>query len=223
MLTLLAVACSNHVNVSGFIWVAYCRPTINSTKMILCEKEKKNICTNWPCCAWCFYPLLNLPSNQELLEKEIILEQSCHIHYVILGLFVWLYMVTLVFQNISDENSLLTWQNHDYHGTLFQMVRKDFWGRDWKDGSVVKSICYSCKGPRVICQHPQGASQPFVCNSTFRGSNSIFWPPWAPNTLVVHMCICWKTLKHKIKWIHFLISEPQVFSFPRQLNSKRKW
>lgn len=41
MLTLLAMASSNYGNVSGFIWVAYCRPTINSTKMILSENEKK--------------------------------------------------------------------------------------------------------------------------------------------------------------------------------------
>lgn len=43
MLTLLAMACSNHVNVSGFIWADYCRPTINSTNYV---KEKKNVRTN---------------------------------------------------------------------------------------------------------------------------------------------------------------------------------
>jgi hypothetical protein len=42
------------------------------------------------------------------------------------------------------------------------------WG--WRDGSAVKSIDYSSKGPEFNSQQPHGSSQPSVM-----GSDTLFW------------------------------------------------
>ena len=34
-------------------------------------------------------------------------------------------------------------------------------GEDCRDGSVVKRICYSCRGQGFNSQHPQGGSHPY--------------------------------------------------------------
>ncbi|KAM7339728.1 hypothetical protein ACRRTK_000343 [Alexandromys fortis] len=41
----------------------------------------------------------------------------------------------------------------------------------WRDGSVVKSIACSSKGPEFNSQQPHGGSQPFVIRS-----GALFWP-----------------------------------------------
>ena len=42
---------------------------------------------------------------------------------------------------------------------------------DWRDGSVVKSIACSSKGPEFNSQQPHGGSQPSVMRS-----GALFWP-----------------------------------------------
>lgn len=45
--------------------------------------------------------------------------------------------------------------------------------RDWRDGTVLKSIYYSCKGPESGSQHPHLAAHN-ACNSSSRGSDTLF-------------------------------------------------
>jgi hypothetical protein len=58
---------------------------------------------------------------------------------------------------------------------------KDFWASEighqlrsltmgWRDGSVVKSIDCSCRGPELNSQTPHGGSQPSVM-----GFDALFW------------------------------------------------
>ena len=44
----------------------------------------------------------------------------------------------------------------------------DCWG--WRDGSAVKSIACSSRGPKFNSQQPHGGSQPSVM-----GSDALFW------------------------------------------------
>ena len=102
--------------------------------MILCEKEKKNVPTNLKCCV-CWFSFLGLMRQSRIAGERSHVEWFCQFHHVILGSFVSSLMVTLVFQNTQDENSLPTWENQDSLGTTFQMLRKE----DFSVGTFVLS------------------------------------------------------------------------------------
>ena len=58
-------------------------------------------------------------------------------------------------------------------GYITQMITRLKYEEDrgWRDGSVVKSIACSSKGPEFNSQQPHGGSQPSVM-----GSGALFWP-----------------------------------------------
>jgi hypothetical protein len=54
--------------------------------------------------------------------------------------------------------------------------------------SMVTHSCCSCRGFGFSFQYFQGSSQLFHISS--RRSITLFWPPWAPDTHVVHILTC---------------------------------
>lgn len=50
-----------------------------------------------------------------------------------------------------------------------------FWG--WRNGSVDKSIWYSCRGPGLVSGTHMAAQ--ILCNSSSWDSGVLFWPSWA--------------------------------------------
>lgn len=71
----------------------------------------------------------------------------------------------------------------------------------WRDDSVVKSACCSCRGPRLSSHHPLGTA----CNSIFKSSWAL-WPVQAPahtypeaHTLVIKKPWCWLFLVYEMR------------------------
>ena len=69
--------------------------------------------------------------------------------------------------------------------TLVTPLKLWWLGRDWRDGSMVKSTGCSSREPRFNSQHPHSHSQPTVPPVPGESSNT-FWPLQAPGTHVVH-------------------------------------
>lgn len=67
-------------------------------------------------------------------------------------------------QNKNKQGRSEIFSAHSRKGQLLWSERKE---RDWRGGSLVKSICCSCKGAEFCSQHPHGSSQP--CVSTVPG------------------------------------------------------
>lgn len=58
---------------------------------------------------------------------------------------------------------------------------------DWRHGSVDKNSCCSCRGPVLVpSTHLVGHN---LLYSSFRGSHTFFWPPWAHmQALLIYEC-----------------------------------
>jgi hypothetical protein len=53
---------------------------------------------------------------------------------------------------------------------------KNIWGLERWLNSVVKSTCFSCRGPRSASHR-----------SSFKGADDLFWPPQTPSMNVMHI------------------------------------
>jgi hypothetical protein len=72
----------------------------------------------------------------------------------------------------------------------------------WRDSSVVKRTCCSCRGSELGSQHPCNSLQLSRTPSSPRESNTLFWTPKAStmNIVCIHICSL-KNHTHKNKYI----------------------
>lgn len=89
----------------------------------------------------------------------------------------------------DDSMFNLDWNNADYKNihipsnytlkpnTLYVtwiVLLEKLISQGWRAGSVVKSTCYSCRGPRFCPQHSERLTT--CCDSRYRRANILFWP-----------------------------------------------
>lgn len=98
--------------------------------MILCEKEKKKP-RNFKCYV-CLFSSFGLMHQSRIAGERSHVEQFCQFYHIILGSFVFVLplLVTLVFQNIHDENNLPTWENQNSLGNISNANKRFSCGDD---------------------------------------------------------------------------------------------
>lgn len=69
--------------------------------------------------------------------------------------------------------------------TQFVFLFGDTIFRNWRDGSIVKNSCSSCRRPKCSSQYPFWVAYNFLLLS-FRGSDALYLPSWAPAFTSMH-------------------------------------
>lgn len=65
----------------------------------------------------------------------------------------------MVLENRGVSSLVPFHSHHRDHQLPGQLELKQPFSVGWRDGSVLKSTCHSCKGPRSNSRHPHGGSQ----------------------------------------------------------------
>lgn len=123
------------------------------------------------------------------------------IHYVTKGnldSWVFVHRLSIVIINLFYFNELDTFHNIHFtfysQSTASNIIKANIYGKIskslkpkildlitvthiWGLGSVVKSTCYFCRGPRVRFSAPSWYLTT-LCNFSLRGTNTLFWSLW---------------------------------------------
>lgn len=89
--------------------------------------------------------------------------------------------------------------------------------RGYRDGSVVKSMYATCRGPKFSSTRVRQLTNAY--NSSSRGSDAFFWPPWVPALMCVHTHMNSRII-YQIKKKDGLKTKPKNPSAPRQVTDK---